>query len=191
MHKFTGLNHLALVTGDMDKTIRFWRDLLGMRLVLTMGKPGYRQYFFEISKNDLISFFEWPGIEPTPFKRHGGCVVGPFIFDHVSLGVEKEDDLWDLADKLMAADIPVSDVIDHGFIHSIYTYDPNGIPLEFSHNVEGVDIRKNPLMADIKPSKVTQEGAEPMCHLWPVVKAEEKTTEEDRMTISGEGSDLF
>ena len=191
MHKFTGLNHLALVTGDMDKTIRFWRDFLGMRLVLTMGKPGYRQYFFEISKNDLITFFEWPGIEPTPFKQHGGRVVGPFIFDHVSLGVEKEDDLWDLADKLIAADIPVSDVIDHGFIHSIYTYDPNGIPLEFSHNVEGVDIRKNPVMADIKPSKVTQEGVEPRFHLWPAVEAEEKTPDEDRMIIPGEGSDLF
>lgn len=191
MHKFTGLNHLALVTGDMDKTIRFWRDFLGMRLVLAMGKPGYRQYFFEISKNDLITFFEWPGIEPTPFKQHGSRVTGPFIFDHVSLGVEKEDDLWDLADKLMTADIPVSDVIDHGFIHSIYTYDPNGIPLEFSHNVENVDIRKNPVMADIEPSKVTQEGVEPRFHLWPAVEAEEKTPDEDRMIIPGEGSDLF
>jgi catechol 2,3-dioxygenase-like lactoylglutathione lyase family enzyme len=191
MHKFTGLNHLALVTGDMDKTTRFWRDFLGMRLVLTMGKPGYRQYFFEISKNDLITFFEWPGIEPTPFKQHGSRVSGHFIFDHVSLGVEKEDDLWDLADKLMVADIPVSDVIDHGFIHSIYTYDPNGIPLEFSHNAEGVDIRKNPVMADIKPSKVTQEGVGPRFHLWPAVEAEEKTPEEDRMIIPGEGSDLF
>lgn len=189
MYKITGLNHLALVTGDMDKTIRFWRDFLGMRLVLTMGKPGYRQYFLEISKNDLITFFEWPGIEPTPFKRHGAPVSCPLIFDHVSLGVEKQDDLWELADKLMAADIPVSDVIDHGFIHSIYTYDPNGIPLEFSHNVEGVDIHKNPVMADKNPSEVTQEGAEPRFHLWPDV--EEKTPDEDRMIIPGEGSDLF
>ncbi|MCK7489334.1 MAG: hypothetical protein MZU79_03090 [Anaerotruncus sp.] len=33
----------------MDRTIRFWRDLLGMRLVAGMGKTGYRQYFFELS----------------------------------------------------------------------------------------------------------------------------------------------
>lgn len=33
MIKFNGINHLAMVTGDMDMTIRFWRDLLGMRLV--------------------------------------------------------------------------------------------------------------------------------------------------------------
>jgi catechol 2,3-dioxygenase-like lactoylglutathione lyase family enzyme len=31
--KFRGINHLAMVTGDMDVTIRFWRDLIGMRLI--------------------------------------------------------------------------------------------------------------------------------------------------------------
>ncbi|MDJ0854910.1 MAG: hypothetical protein QNI89_16815 [Desulfobacterales bacterium] len=25
--RYTGINHLAMVTGDMDATIRFWRDL--------------------------------------------------------------------------------------------------------------------------------------------------------------------
>ncbi|RPI54551.1 MAG: VOC family protein, partial [Deltaproteobacteria bacterium] len=49
MAKYTGINHLAMATRDMDSTIRFWRDLLGMRLVAGLGRPGYRQYFFEIS----------------------------------------------------------------------------------------------------------------------------------------------
>ncbi len=56
MIKYNGVNHLAMATGDMDKTIRFWRDLLGMRLVAGLGQPGYRHYFFEISENDLIAF---------------------------------------------------------------------------------------------------------------------------------------
>ncbi len=33
MANLNGVNHLAMATGDMDKTIRFWRDLLGMKLV--------------------------------------------------------------------------------------------------------------------------------------------------------------
>ena len=45
MAKYTGINHLAMVTGDMDKTIGFWRDLLGMRLVAGLGRPGYRHIF--------------------------------------------------------------------------------------------------------------------------------------------------
>ena len=66
MVRFTGGNHLAFVTGDMDKTIRFWRDLLGMRLVATLGEQGFRHYFFELSETDTVAFFEWDGAEPVP-----------------------------------------------------------------------------------------------------------------------------
>ena len=79
MVKFNGVNHLAMATGDMDKTIHFWRDLLGMRLVAGLGQPGYRHYFFQISDSDLIAFFEWPGTEPVSKKDHGRPVKGPFI----------------------------------------------------------------------------------------------------------------
>ena len=187
--KYTGVNHLALVTGNMDETIRFWRDLLGMRLVAGLGQPGFRHYFFQLSEYDLVAFFEWPGIQPMPEKDHGQPVTGPFIFDHVSFGVETEDDLWALKDRLEASGFPVSDVIDHGFIHSIYAHDPNGIPIEFSHNVAGVDIRKEPKMRDTAPSEVTLEGAEPQTSVWPGVKA--PTPESERVVYPGAGSELF
>lgn len=189
MIKFNGINHLAMATGDMDKTILFWRDLLGMRLVAGLGGPGYRHFFFEISKNDLIAFFEWPGVKPAEEKEHGRPVKGPFIFDHVSFGVETEDNLYDLMDKLNAADIWVSEVIDHGFIHSIYTFDPNGIPIEFSHNVDGIDIRKEPKMKDSAPSKMAKEGPEPHFDRWPEIK--KPTSKNEQKVYPGAGSELF
>ena len=189
MVRFNGVNHLAMATGDMDKTIRFWRDLLGMRLVAGVGQPGYRHYFFEISKTDLIAFFEWPGVKPVPQKDHGEPVTGPFVFDHVSFGVETEDDLWEMKDKLSVAGCSVSDVINHGFIHSIYAFDPNGIPIEFSHNVEGIDVRRNPTMGDSKPSTTTREGAEPRFDKWPPVKT--STPLAPRRVYPGAGSELF
>ena len=169
MVSYNGINHLAMATGDMDRTIRFWRDLLGMRLVAGLGQPGYRHYFFQISDSDLIAFFEWQGTEPVPNKEHGRPVKGPFIFDHVSFGVETEEDLWVLKDRLEAAQLNVSDMIDHGFIHSIYTHDPNGIPIEFSCNVPGIDIRKDSQMKDEAPSDITLEGPEPLMEKWPTI----------------------
>jgi len=189
MIQFTGVNHLAMATGDMDKTIRFWRDLLGMRLVAGLGHPGYRHYFFEISPQDLIAFFEWPGVRPVEEKEHGYPVKGPFIFDHVSFGVKKEEQLWELKDTLEAGGFEVSEVIDHGFIHSLYTYDPNGIPIEFSHNVEGIDVRLRPTMKDVDPSAVTREGHEPVREAWPPVK--HPTPPEKRKVYPGVGSELF
>ena len=189
MVTFNGVNHLAMATGDMDGTIRFWRDLLGMRLVAGLGQPGYRHFFFQISDSDLIAFFEWSDVEPVPDKEHGRPVSGPFIFDHVSFGVEAEEDLWELKDRLEAAGFNVSDVIDHGFIHSIYAHDPNGIPIEFSHNVAGIDIRREPQMRDRVPSQITLEGAEPQRDKWPEVK--NTTPSSERVVYPGAGSELF
>jgi catechol 2,3-dioxygenase-like lactoylglutathione lyase family enzyme len=188
MIKFNGINHLAMVTSDMDQTIRYWRDLLGFRLVAGLGAPGYRHYFFEISPTDLIAFFEWTGAEPAVEKDHGAPVKGPIVFDHVSFGVETLDNLWELRDKLLAAGFWVSEMVDHGFIYSIYSFDPNNIPVEFSYSVRGEAIRIQPVMVDKKPSTVTMEGAEPQPEKWPQPAA---STAEDRRIYPGAGSELF
>lgn len=178
-----------MATGDMEATIRFWRDLLGMRLVARLGNPGYRQYFFEISDKDLLVFFEWPGVQPIQEKEHGRPQAGMFVFDHVSLGVVSEDGLWLLKDKLSAADIWVSEVIDHGFIHSIYTFDPNGIAVEFSWSVPERDVRVKPVMADASPPSVASESVDPIPGYWP--EATHPTPREERRFYPGAGSELF
>jgi hypothetical protein len=156
-----------------------------MRLVVGLGRPGYRHYFFEISEHDMIAFFEWPSVERIPEKDHGVPVKGSFAFDHVSLEVESDEDLWDIKDALEAAEIWVSEPIDHGFIHSIYTFDPNHIPIEFSAPVPGVEIRKEPKMMDLHPSRAASEGPDPQRHHWPKVVS--RTAPEDRHVYPGEG----
>jgi catechol 2,3-dioxygenase-like lactoylglutathione lyase family enzyme len=183
--KYTGINHLAMVTGDMDGTIRFWRDLLGMRLVVGLGHPGYRHYFFEISGHDMIAFFEWPDVEPLDEKDHGFPVKGKAAFDHISFEVESEDDLWELKDKFDAADIWCSEVVDHGFIHSIYAFDPNKIAIEFSAPIKEVDIRKNPVMTDTEPCSEARKGVDPQPGIWLEVK--DPTPESERAVYEGEG----
>ncbi len=187
--KFNGINHLAMATGDMDATIKFWRDLLGMRLIAGLGRPGYRHYFFEISPTDTIAFFEWEGVKPVKPKEHGKPVTGPFVFDHVSFGVDTEEDLWQLKDRLEAAGVNPSDVIDHGFIHSIYAYDPNGMPIEFSWNIKGIDVHAIPKMADSSPTSLAKEGSEPRPGRWPAVK--KQTPASERRFYKGAGSELF
>ncbi len=183
--RFTGVNHLAMATGDMDATIRYWRDLLGLRLVAGLGRPGYRHYFFELTDRDMIAFFEWPGVEPGPDKDHGAPVRGPFTFDHVSFGVEDDGDLWELRDRLDAAGFWVSELVDHGFIHSLYSFDPNNIAVEFSAPVAGVDLRANPVMADKHPTALARQGAEPVPGAWPAPAR--KTPPSERRVHPGEG----
>ena len=186
---YNGVNHLAMATGDMDLTIRFWRDLLGMKLVAGLGQPGCRHYFFEISETCAIAFFEWPSVRPVEEKEHGQMVSGSFVFDHISFGVETEDDLWTLKDNIEAAEFWVSEVIDHGFIHSIYSFDPNGIPIEFSFNVRDIDIRRSPLITDPEPTEIAQEGADQQAGVWP--PAARPTPISERRIYPGEGFRYF
>lgn len=186
MTRYTGINHLAMVTQDMKATIRFWRDLLGMRLIAGLGRPGYRHYFFELSDNDMIAFFEWPQSKPLPEKDHGVPVAGPVAFDHIAIGVATDEDLWEVKDLLEAADFWVSEVIDHGFIHSIYSFDPNNIPIEFSAPVKEIDLRKRPQMRDKSPLPEAMEGPEAQTGLWRT--PQHPTPHKDRAVYPGEGS---
>lgn len=170
MFKFNGINHLAMVTGNIDKTIRFWRDLLGMRLIVRLGRPGFRHYFFEISEKDMLAFFEWPGVAPAEEKDHGAPVKGKVVFDHISLSVENEKDLWEIKDRLSAAGFWTTEVVDHGFIHSLYSFDPNNIPIEFSHVQDKTDIRMSPVVAESNPTNIAREGTEPQKGVWPEVE---------------------
>ena len=79
----------------------------------------------------------------------------------------------------------VSEVVDHGFIHSLYSFDPNNIAVEFSVPVAGVDIRKNPVMADTEPTPCAREGAEPVPGVWP--KVAHPTARSERRVYPGEG----
>ncbi len=180
---YTGINHLALVTADMNATVRFWRDLLGMPLVVSLGHPGYRHYFFHISAHDTIAFFEWPGVEPVPEKDHGVPVRGPVAFDHVSIGVAEVEELWTIKARLEAAGFWASEVIDHGFIWSVYTFDPNGIAIEFSWAVPDCDVRQHPALTDTDPPPAAQEGSAPRPEVWPSGQASA-----DRSVYPGEGT---
>ncbi|HVM52612.1 MAG TPA: VOC family protein [Acidimicrobiales bacterium] len=131
--RWRGVHHLALITTDMDRTVRFWHGVLGARLVTTLATPAFRHYFFEIGTGNTIAFFEYFGVEVHSFAKPAGV---PFPqasqFDHLSMHLADEDALQRLRDRLKEHGCEVTDVVDHGFLRSIYFNDPNGIALEAS-----------------------------------------------------------
>jgi catechol 2,3-dioxygenase-like lactoylglutathione lyase family enzyme len=129
--RWRGVNHLALVTTDMDATVRFWHGVIGARLVTTLATPSFRHYFFEIGPGDTVAFFEYIDFEMDTFTKPAGVPYAQASqFDHLSLDLADEDALLRLRDRLKEHGCEVTDVVDHGFIRSIYFNDPNGIALE-------------------------------------------------------------
>jgi catechol 2,3-dioxygenase-like lactoylglutathione lyase family enzyme len=128
-----GINHLALVTTDMDATVRFYHGVLGARLVAHLGTASFRHYFFEFGPGNTVAFFEYQDVALTPFAKPAGVPDPRAVqFDHLSFNLPDEQALLTLRSRLKEAGCEVTDVVDHSFIRSVYFTDPNGIALEAS-----------------------------------------------------------
>ena len=113
--RWRGVNHLALVTTDMDATTRFYHGVLGARLVATIGTPAFRHYFFEIGASNTIAFFEYHDVEIDRFAKPAGIPDRRAMqFDHLSLNVADEHALESLRRRLKSYGCEVTDVVDHG-----------------------------------------------------------------------------
>jgi catechol 2,3-dioxygenase-like lactoylglutathione lyase family enzyme len=133
--RWRGINHLALVTSDMDATVRFYHGVLGMRVVASLSDGPMRHYFFEIGPQNTIAFFEWDGLDidtESVVKSAGIPPTLPTQFDHISFNLPDEQALIDLQERLTRFAVGVTSIVDHGFIRSVYFTDPNGIALEAS-----------------------------------------------------------
>ena len=164
--RWRGVNHLALITGDMDATVRFYHGVLGAPLVATIGTPDFRHYFFQIGARNTVAFFEYAAAPPAAFAKPAGVPDPRAIqFDHLSLDLEDEAALEDLQARLKEHGCEVTDVIDHGIMRSIYFTDPNGIALEASWWVRDAtaaeaDYGDASLFGDADPVPAVRELAE-------------------------------
>jgi catechol 2,3-dioxygenase-like lactoylglutathione lyase family enzyme len=130
---WSGINHLALITSDMDATVRFYHGVLGARLAATVGTPEFRHYFFEFGPHCTVAFFEYADLTIEPFSKPAG-VPDPRAtqFDHLALNLPDENALHGLRRRLAEAECDVTDIVEHNSVHSVYFTDPNGIALEAS-----------------------------------------------------------
>ena len=67
-----GLHHTALVSSDVETTIRFYQDVLGFpltELIENRDYPGSSHFFFDIGNGNLLAFFDFPGLDVGPYRR--------------------------------------------------------------------------------------------------------------------------
>lgn len=128
-----GVNHLALITNNMDATVRFWHGVVGAPLVATIGTGDFRHYFFALGPASSIAFFQYADGRTNELAKPAG-VFDPRAgqFDHLSMDLPDEAALMALRQRLLDHGSEVTDVVDHGLMRSIYFTDPNGIALEAS-----------------------------------------------------------
>lgn len=138
-----GIHHSAFRCRDAEQTRAFYEDLLGLPLASVVtgerepgsGKPNpFVHLFFRMGDGNYFAFFD------APLSADDAKFAPVHSFDrHVAFEAGSLSELAGWQVKFDAANVPCFGPIDHGFVQSIYFYDPNGIPLEITARVENHD----------------------------------------------------
>ena len=130
-----GLHHVTAICRDAERTIAFYRDVLGLAVVHdgpSDDDPESRHVWFgalDGRPGMLVSFMQYPEL-PTG-------VVGVGSTHHFAFVVESAEEQEAWRDYLRAQDIECSDVFDRGAFRSIYIRDPDGHIVEIATSGPG------------------------------------------------------
>lgn len=122
LHKDVQIGHVHLTVGDLDRSLAFYRDILGFEVTarydssaVFLSAGGYHHH---------IGLNTWAGKGATPPPAgHSG------IYHHAILFPTRKE-LALVLKRLIDAGYPLTGTADHGVSEAIYLNDPDGIGVE-------------------------------------------------------------
>ncbi|WP_458185829.1 VOC family protein [Haladaptatus sp. NG-WS-4] len=153
----TGTDHVTLVGSNEEDTIEFYRDVLGMPLVLrqpNLDAPNVTHLFFDSGDGRIVTFFVEEGRESNPAPQRtgvGGVHHLAFRFDpervaEVREGLEEHGHGYN--------------EFDRSIFYSLYTSDHNGLVIELTTDKFDIpDDRRAEVLA-LAQRKREEDGAD-------------------------------
>lgn len=129
------MHHIAYRCRDAAETADFYEKVLDLRLahVIVQDRvPSTQQYdphchlFFELTDHSYLAFFD------IATETEVAQEVDPDWAQHIAMELASLDELEAALERLRASGVEVLGPVDHGFIRSIYFYDPSGHRLELT-----------------------------------------------------------
>jgi catechol 2,3-dioxygenase-like lactoylglutathione lyase family enzyme len=130
-----GLHHVTAIASDLERTIAFYRDLLGLAIVsdgASDDDPEARHVWFgalDGSPGTLISFMQYPELPPGQ--------VGVGSTHHFALMVDSPEEQEAWRDYLRDHGVDCTEVFDRGPFKSVYIRDPDGHIVEIATRGRG------------------------------------------------------
>ncbi len=161
-----GLHHITLICSDAQRTIDFYTQTLGLRLIkltVNFDDPGsYHLYFGDerATPGSAITFFVWPG---APRGRTG--IGGTH---HFALTVHGYENLLRWKRRLTDLNLRVDGPFNRRYFQSIYFQDPDGTHIEIATTEPGftLDERLDELGTRII-APLGREESRPTGETWP------------------------
>lgn len=131
----SGFNHVATLTADMDRTVKFYREAFDAELVFEMDAKGDhpRMSILDLGGGAALNVFEVPADDIIGNRRsqgHRGAI------DHYALAVSSRRELDKIKDRLVAAGAEIGEIQQLGSEWSLFFRDPDGMELEVCAGVD-------------------------------------------------------
>jgi catechol 2,3-dioxygenase len=142
------LGHIVLYVRNLERSRRFYGDVLGWKEVATMGSQG-AVFSSGRTHHELLLLEVGEGAAPIlPAPR-----VGMYHFG-LKVG-ESDEELRAALQELLAAGVKVAGAADHTVTHSLYIEDPDGNEIELYIDVQPERWREDP-QAIVAPVRALQ-----------------------------------
>jgi catechol 2,3-dioxygenase len=138
------LGHIVLYVRDVERSRRFYGEVLGWREVARMGSQG-AVFSSGRTHHELLLLKVGTGATPIP----SGPRVGMYHFG-LKVG-ESDDELRAALEDLTKAGVKVSGAADHNVTHSLYIEDPDGNEIELYIDVQPERWREDPQAIVARP----------------------------------------
>jgi catechol 2,3-dioxygenase-like lactoylglutathione lyase family enzyme len=129
MSLLSGLNHVALMTSDLDRFVAFYTGIFDMTEVFREQGPGFRHAILRMSPNSWLHPAEVPG------NRHAAGIPQMFVrghLDHIALTASSREAFDHLCGRLQRSGSTDGKIEDLGAFHSLWFTDPDGMRSELT-----------------------------------------------------------
>ena len=124
-----GFNHVATLTADIDRTVRFYKAAFGAEVTFEMeARPDHpRMIILDLGGGAALNIFEVDGDTIIGDRRRQG---GRGAIDHYALAVDSRATLETVRDRLGEAGADIGEIQRLGGEWSLFFRDPDGMELE-------------------------------------------------------------
>ncbi len=132
----TGFNHVATLTADMDRTVRFYEQAFDAVVVFELARTDDHPWMkiVDVGGGAALNVFEVPAETIIGERRRQGARGA---VDHFAFAVDSLDTLELVRDRLLAAHADEVGAIQRlGSEWSLFFRDPDGMELEVCCPVE-------------------------------------------------------
>jgi len=131
------MHHVAYRCNDAKETVQWYKEMLNMELLVAISEDQvpstkepdpYMHVFLDAGMGNILAFFELP-TKPKMGRDNNT----PEWVQHIAFEVSDRQRLIAAQSELEAKGLDVLGITNHGIIHSIYFFDPNGHRLELTY----------------------------------------------------------